>query len=528
MSIALRNLEENDLGAVQTLIQQSVPALASSPYLQPDQVKATVLSDTNFGLLAEDDGRPVGTGSVLMEQETAETVLGLLSHLCVPQGPEQSSIAASIVQTAIESLKSNLQLCFAEIPATDIWAQAACEQAGFIPCGFLPHKFPSGDTRWNTLVYIHLNEPARNARRPHPAIIAGAQDLAQEVLQAHGIISDIETRDDVVAYPTEASYIAAPIETEAVQTILQTQNPQQSEIFPFLQTTQTALHVRSLPISYLAAKDGDRVIGVLGYILDPIEKRVQIVEGITLDQEPEGFLIASLLEKLMEESSPEYWEVLVSAHSPRMQKTFDQLGFVPCAYLPCFAWEHGMRSDAIKMVKLQAGYESEHGEMTSACKNIYTLIDTTFSEYRVGMAVLKLLRDLRIFRGLGEGELRRVARLFSQKLLRPGEVVFDEGSTGRELYVVERGEIEITTKDGSQLLGTIKNGAVIGEIAFLNGEPRTARAISKSATIVRVVHREDFDKLIQREVHLGLIFFKNVALDLAEKLKQSVVQAKKK
>lgn len=378
------------------------------------------------------------------------------------------------------------------------------------------------------MVYSWLPEVARNARRSHPDIIPGVRDLAAEVLQAHGILEDIEVREDAMAYPTETNFTMTPMDSETVHTMLPSQTQQEHEVFPCLQGTQTQMHFPAAETVYMAAKEGEKIVGVIGYRVDAFDKRIQIQEVVGVDSEPQGFMVVSLLEQLTQQHSPEYWEVMVSAHAPRMQKTFDQLGFVPCAFIPSFGMEHGARSDAIKMVKLVAGYESETSELTSAAKNTFTIIDTIFRDHSVGGAVLKLLKDLRIFRGLGEGELRRVARLFSQKLMRPGEVVFEEGSQGQELYVVERGEIEIRNKEQTKLLGTIKSGAVLGEIAFLNGEPRTASAVSKSASIVRVIIRSDFDRLIQREIHLGLIFFQNVALDLADKLKQSVVQGRSK
>lgn len=194
---------------------------------------------------------------------------------------------------------------------------------------------------------------------------------------------------------------------------------------------------------------------------------------------------------------------------------------MPCAYLPAFGMENAMRSDALAMARLLTGYESDPSPMTAAAKAAFTHVDTLFREYSVGAAVIKLLRDLRCFRGLGEGEIRRVARVFSQKLFRPNETIFEADAVGRDLYVVERGEIEVRAK-GGQVLGKILSGGVLGEIGFLNGEPRTAGAVAKSATIVRVVARADFDRLIRREPHLGHIFFKNVALDLAEKLGNAV------
>jgi hypothetical protein len=450
--------------------------------------------------------------------------VGLLCRLCVDEIESRAEVAADLVRASLESLKENLQVCFAEIPSSDLWAQGACENCGFLPCGFLPGKF-FGETRVGAVVYSFLPETARNARRPHPELIPGARDLAVHVLKAQGLIEDIEVREDAAAYPTECTYTITTLDADAVQTMLLNTNQEEHETFVCLQSTQTRLHIPLADAHFIAAKDGDKIIGAIGYHIDPFDKRIHIDQALVLEGEPQGFILANLIQAVTEQGCPEYWEVTVNCHSPRIQKTFDQLGFIPCAFFPAFGMEHGMRSDAIKMVKLTEGYEAELPELTSASKTVFELVDTIFRESSVGTAVLKLLRDLKIFRGVGEGALRRVARIFSQKLYRAGETIFEEGSAGREMYVVERGEIEIRTKDGSKLLGTIKNGAVLGEIAFLNAEPRTASAVARTSTIVRIVERNDFDKLIQRELHLGQTFFQNVALDLADKLKQSVVRA---
>lgn len=529
MSLALRNLEEPDLQAVQALIAQEAGSeLAASSFLQLESLRPIILGDTSFGLIAEEDSKMVGTATVLMEQESPATVLGLLCRLCVPDSPNRTTIAANLLSVALQSLENNLQLCLIETRAADLWIQAVCEETGFIPCGFLPQKI-RGETRGDILVHLFLSEKARKQRRPHPEIITGTRDLATEALKFQGIVDDLESRDDATAYPTESNLIFTTIETDAVQTILQGHTQQDRETFPHLQTTQTYLNLPTGSISYMAAKDNDHIVGIIGYTFDPFDKKVQIAEIISLEGDPQGFMVAQLLDVLTREYSPAYWEALVSAYAPRMQKTFDQLGFVTCAYLPAFGLEHEYRSDALKMVKLTGNYESQNPKLTSAGTQLYSIIDTAFREHNVGAAVLKLLRDLRIFRGLGEGELRRVARLFSQKLYRPGEIVVEAGTSGQELYVVERGEIEITTKDGNQKLATLRTGMVMGEIGFLNNEPRTARAVSKSATIVRMIHRSDFDRLIQKEIHLGLIIFQNIALELAEKLKnqtQNVTQTK--
>ena len=161
MSIALRNLEESDLPAVQALIAQHAGTeLASSSFLQPESLKPAILGDTSFGLIAEEDGKIVGTATILMEQESPATVLGLLCRLFVLDSPNRPTIAANLLSVALQTLENNLQLCLIETRASDLWIQAVCEEAGFIACGFLPHKI-RGETREDLLVHLFLTEKAR-------------------------------------------------------------------------------------------------------------------------------------------------------------------------------------------------------------------------------------------------------------------------------------------------------------------------------------------------------------------------------
>ncbi len=521
MAVSIRNAEERDLEALRALLASPPEEAARfTEALEGDAARA-LLDETAFVIVAEGipSGKILGTATVLMQQETAQTVTGILTRLATADLPERAEIAANLVATALQSLAGNLQNCFAEIPSSEPWAQAACEQAGFAPCGFLPLKH-AGEPRGSSILYNHLSASARDLRRPHPEVVDGAKGLAIESLRAHGIIEDVGVREDVTGYPSESDYTVAPIDLGAVATIFEARPEQEGQIFAHHQLASTRLHLPATP-TFLAARDGDKVIGLLGYVLDPVDRRAQIVEMLAIDGEPQGALVARLLEDLAARGEADYIGAIVSARATRLQKTLDQAGFVPCGYLPAFGMENSLRSDAVVLARLFASYESDASPMTTAAKSMFAHVDTIFREYSVGAAVIKLLRDLRCFRGLGEGEIRRVARVFSQRLFRPNETIFEAGAVGRDLYVVERGEIEVRAK-GGQALGKIQSGGVLGEIGFLNGEPRTAGAVAKSATIVRVVARADFDRLVRREPHLGHIFFKNVALDLAEKLGNAV------
>ncbi|TMP97454.1 MAG: cyclic nucleotide-binding domain-containing protein [Verrucomicrobia bacterium] len=126
-----------------------------------------------------------------------------------------------------------------------------------------------------------------------------------------------------------------------------------------------------------------------------------------------------------------------------------------------------------------------------------------------------------IFDGLGDGELRKIARLFTQKLFRPGEKVFAKGDPGSEAYVVMRGQIEIHLDENSLPIASVGSGQIFGELAFLDGSPRAACAVASQASILLVIQRPAFIDLVQREPHLGMVILRNIALELSSRLRRT-------
>ena len=119
-------------------------------------------------------------------------------------------------------------------------------------------------------------------------------------------------------------------------------------------------------------------------------------------------------------------------------------------------------------------------------------------------------------------EILHILESSTQKLYRKGERIFEEGETQLEMYVVIRGEVHISiAAAGDRVLDRLQTGSIFGELAFLNGKPRTATAAAAADSLLLVIRRDPFDRLVEREQHLGLTVFNNIAMDLSEKLRAS-------
>jgi CRP/FNR family transcriptional regulator, cyclic AMP receptor protein len=72
------------------------------------------------------------------------------------------------------------------------------------------------------------------------------------------------------------------------------------------------------------------------------------------------------------------------------------------------------------------------------------------------------------------------------------DVIFEEGSTGRELFVVLDGQVDIAKMNGAgkNVIVTLGKGEFFGEMAVIDGSPRSATAIAAApkTRVMRINH----------------------------------------
>jgi small-conductance mechanosensitive channel/CRP-like cAMP-binding protein len=100
-------------------------------------------------------------------------------------------------------------------------------------------------------------------------------------------------------------------------------------------------------------------------------------------------------------------------------------------------------------------------------------------------------------RPLSEHAKDMLARRGHRKVFAAGETIIRSGETGRELYVIRRGEVVI--KVGSQELARLGPGDFVGELALLTGKERTANIVASDETEVFEIDEHMFKDVIQKE-----------------------------
>src|SRR5436853_2873956 len=120
---------------------------------------------------------------------------------------------------------------------------------------------------------------------------------------------------------------------------------------------------------------------------------------------------------------------------------------------------------------------------------------------------LAILRHHTPFSGLDPAIIDRLASYAHVKNFPAGAVIFVKGDPGNSLFAVCAGTVKISnisTEGKSAVFNLINAKEVFGEIALLDGGPRTAEAVALSECVLMTIDRRDFIPLVKSEPELAL------------------------
>ena len=105
-----------------------------------------------------------------------------------------------------------------------------------------------------------------------------------------------------------------------------------------------------------------------------------------------------------------------------------------------------------------------------------------------------------------------------QRVLAPGEVVFEQGEAGDELFVVHAGEIELTRRapGGPRRVARYGPGEFFGELSAVQGARRTARAAAVGAATVLRLDRETLEAMCVSQPEIALRLIRGMAARLLD------------
>ena len=151
------------------------------------------------------------------------------------------------------------------------------------------------------------------------------------------------------------------------------------------------------------------------------------------------------------------------------------------------------------------------------------------------MEKIDILRRTDIFYDLTGAQLEMLASICEERVVKLGDIVFEENSPGDEMFVIARGAVEILVdpsivggpgakKRGSMpvTIATLRSGQTFGEIVLVDQGLRTASArCAETETQLLTIQRNKFMKLCDTYPEMGYRVMRNIAADLSFKIRGS-------
>jgi CRP-like cAMP-binding protein len=116
--------------------------------------------------------------------------------------------------------------------------------------------------------------------------------------------------------------------------------------------------------------------------------------------------------------------------------------------------------------------------------------------------LVESLARITFFAGLDSAALERIASGTRTRRFRRGEIIFHAGDPGDALFLIVSGQVKISlpSETGDEaILATLRAGDAFGELALLDGAPRSATASALVVTEAVVLPRDRFRELIATE-----------------------------
>ena len=137
---------------------------------------------------------------------------------------------------------------------------------------------------------------------------------------------------------------------------------------------------------------------------------------------------------------------------------------------------------------------------------------------KISQEEVEHLTGYNFFSSFNHNEISLLLLCAEQVSYEKDEVILREGDTGLHFYAVLSGEIVISREKSGRELGRLKQGRVFGEMAVLDGHPRSATAIAASRSELLVF---DGNRLLGNFPHLSVKLLRFMAHELSMRVRKA-------
>jgi CheY-like chemotaxis protein len=145
--------------------------------------------------------------------------------------------------------------------------------------------------------------------------------------------------------------------------------------------------------------------------------------------------------------------------------------------------------------------------------------------------ISKILKQVSIFRMLGKESIDFIVERLKFKTYESDEIICKTGDPGDTMFIIINGGVKICiygTDNEERVVATLGPGDYFGEMALLTGEPRSATVITTDPSEMFLLHKNDFDVILEKFPSISLSMGKIVSKRLRETLSKAISPSKEK
>ena len=123
------------------------------------------------------------------------------------------------------------------------------------------------------------------------------------------------------------------------------------------------------------------------------------------------------------------------------------------------------------------------------------------------MERILFLRRVDLFTDLAPADLKAIASIAGEQFYSDGDTIMRQGDPGSEMYIIASGEVRVMNQLGNEAMTEVARrtaGQVVGEMAIISHEPRTATLIASGDVRCLCIDQKQFESIIRERPETSL------------------------
>ncbi len=138
------------------------------------------------------------------------------------------------------------------------------------------------------------------------------------------------------------------------------------------------------------------------------------------------------------------------------------------------------------------------------------------------MSFQNLLKGVYLFKDLNDKDLEALSKQSSLVSYGPGDEIFSQGDEAKAMYLIKMGSVKIQQKGrtGEEInVATLGTGSLFGEMAFVDGEKRSATVSAVEKCDIITLPFEKLKELLRGNEKMSANFYMSMAKFLCNRLR---------